>query len=99
MLLYIGEPYNSLITAQVGTGDNLTAEDIKEGFKDYWLSSVYTTDGEDITLLDSGQILTSTPITEIINGAEVQTMDEGEALQRVLEYWEMTDATYTILEH
>ncbi len=90
MLLYVGEPYYTLITAVEGTGDNLLPEDIQEGFVDYFMSSIYEQDGEDITLKDSGQIL---------SGTLIKDMEEGEILQRILEYWEMTDATYTILEH
>ena len=87
MLMYV-EPYNKLIASQVGTGDNLDAQDIEDGYVDYWLSSVYEQVGEEITLEDSGQILTSTPIED---------MDRGEKIQRLLEYWDMTDGTYTIL--
>lgn len=87
MLMYV-EPYNKLIASQVGTGDNLDAQDIEDGYVDYWLSSVYEQDGEELNLVDSGQILTSTYIAD---------MDRGEIIQRLLEYWEMTDGTYTIL--
>lgn len=87
MLIYV-EPYNKLIASQVGTGDNLDAQDIEDGYVDYWLSSVYEQDGEELNLVDSGQILTSTYIAD---------MDRGEIIQRLLEYWEMTDGTYTIL--
>lgn len=87
MLIYV-EPHNKLIASQVGAGDNLDAQDIEDGYVDYWLSSVYEQVGEEITLEDSGQILTSTPIED---------MDRGEKIQRLLEYWDMTDGTYTIL--
>jgi len=90
MLIYVGEPHYKLITAVEGTGDNLDAQDIKYGYVDYWLSSVYEQGGEELNLLDSGQILTSKSIAD---------MDTGEMLQHILEYWEATDAEYTILEH
>lgn len=34
MLIYAGDPYNKLITASRGAGDNLTTEDIENGFVD-----------------------------------------------------------------
>ncbi len=89
MLIYVGEPYNRLIATQEGSGDNLDAQDIAEGYVDYWLSSVYEQDGEEINLVDSGQILTST---------EIKDMDRGEKIQRILEYWEMIDGLYNIIE-
>ena len=87
MLIYV-EPYNKIITSQEGTGDNLLDEDIEAGCVDYWMSSLYEQDGEEINLVDSAQILTGTYIAD---------MDRGEKIQRLLEYWEMTDGTYTIL--
>ena len=95
MLIYVGEPHYKLVAVQEGTGDNLDAQDIKDGYVDYWLSSIYEQDGEDITLVDSGQILTSKPIAE---------MEDEEILRRIFEYWELgdpesRDADYTILEH
>lgn len=90
MLIYVGEPHYKIITSQEGSGDNLDAQDIKDGFVDYLMSSVYEQDGEDIKLVDAGQIL---------SGEFFKDMDSTEVLQRILEYWEMTDATYTILEY
>lgn len=89
MLIYVGKPHNKLVATQEGTGDNLFDEDIKEGIVDYWLPSVYQQNGEEIVLVDSGQIMTSTLIKD---------MDMGEKIQRVLEYWDMTDGEYNILE-
>lgn len=40
MLIYV-EPYNKLIASQVGTGDNLDAQDIEDGYVDYWISKVW----------------------------------------------------------
>lgn len=99
MLIYVGEPHYKLIATQEGTGDNLSSEDIKDGYVDYWLSSIYEQDGEDIKLVDSGQILTSKLIAD---------MEEGEVLRRLFEYWEVNDprdtgfttyTNYVILEH
>lgn len=92
MLIYVGEPHYKLIAVQEGTGDNLDAQDIKDGYVDYWLSSVYEQDGEEINLLDSGQILTSKSIAD---------MPEEEWLDRIFDYWEIdrAEANYVILEH
>jgi len=92
MLIYVGEPHYKLITAVEGTGDNLLSEDIKEGYKDYWLSSIYEQDGEDIKLIDSGQVLTSKYIAD---------MPEEEWLDHIFDYWEIdrAEADYVILEH
>ena len=88
MLIYVEKPYNKIITAQEGSGDNLDAQDLEEGLVDYWLSSVYEQDGEDLKLVDSGQILT---------GTYIQDMGRGEKIQRILEYWDMCDGVYNIL--
>ena len=89
MLIYVGEPHYKLITVQEGSGDNLDAQDIKDGYVDYWLSSVYEQDGEDINLLDSGQILTSKLVAD---------MEEDEVIKRVLDYWEASNENYVVLE-
>lgn len=95
MLLFIGEPHYKIITAEEGTGDNLFQEDIDQGLKDYWLSSMYEKDGEEIKLVDSAQIMTSKLIAD---------MEEDERLKYIMEYWEVGDpddreADYVILEH
>ena len=95
MLIFIGEPHYKIITAEEGTGDNLLAEDIAEGLKDYWMSSMYEQDGEEIKLVDSAQIMTSKLIAD---------MEEDEKLRHIMEYWEVGDpddreADYVVLEH
>lgn len=88
MLLWIKDDYQ-LITAQEGSGDNLSEEDIKDGLVDYFMTSVYEQRGDELSLRDAGQLLTSKPIAE---------MTEEEKIQRVLEYWEVHD-DYVILDH
>lgn len=95
MLIFIGEPHYKIITAEEGSGDNLTAEDIAEGLKDYWMSSVYEQDGDELKLVDAGQIMTSKLIAD---------MEEDEKLRHIMEYWEVGDpddreADYVVLEH
>lgn len=89
MLIWVGEPDYQIITAVAGTGDNLTDEDIKDGFVDYFMTSVYEQDGEELKLVDSGQLLTSTPIKD---------MDTEDKVERVLEYWEVHNNNYAVLE-
>ena len=88
MLIWVGEPDYKIITAVEGTGDNLTDEDIKEGYVDYWMTSIYKQEGEEIVLEDGGQLLTSTPIKD---------MDTDEQVERLLDYWGCHN-NYAVLE-
>lgn len=89
MLIWAGEPDYKLITAVEGTGDNLSAQDLKDGYVDYWMTTMYQQDGEEINIVDSGQLLTSTPIKD---------MDTDEQAGRLLDYWGCHN-NYAILEH
>ena len=77
-MLIITKDTEKLITIVEGTGDNLTDEDIKDGYTDYVMTSVYRVEGEDIVLEDSGQMLSKTPIEDL---------EEDELVRRVLDYW------------
>lgn len=77
-MLIITKDTEKLITIVEGTGDNLTDEDIKDGYTDYVMTSIYNVDGEDITLEDSGQMLSQTLIADL---------EEDELVRRVLDYW------------
>ena len=77
-MLIITKDTERLITIVEGTGDNLTEEDIKDGYIDYVMTSIYRVDGEDITLEDGGQMLSQTPIKDL---------EEDELVRRVLDYW------------
>ena len=77
-MLIITKDTEKLITIVEGTGDNLTDEDIKDGYIDYVMTSVYRVDGEDIVLEDGGQMLSQTPIADL---------EEEELVERVLDYW------------
>ena len=68
-----------IITAVEGTGDNLLPEDIADGYKDYFLTSIYQQDGEELNLIDSGQLLLGSYISEL------SLEDQKE---RLLDYWE-----------
>lgn len=77
-MLIITKDTEKLITIVEGTGDNLTDEDIKEGYTDYVMTSIYRVEGEDIVLEDSGQMLSQTSIAGL---------EEDELVRRVLDYW------------
>lgn len=77
-MLIITKDTERLITIVEGSGDNLTEEDIKDGYTDYVMTSIYKVDGEDITLEDAGQMLSQTPIADL---------EEDELVSRVLDYW------------
>lgn len=87
MLIYLKNT-NRLITVAVGTGDNLTAEDLDNGFVDYFMSSVYKQEGDELELEDAGQILSSKLVGEL-------SLDE--VVDKVLDYWEAKDEDYLIL--
>ena len=77
MLIYL-KTYERLITAVEGTGDNLTDEDIAEGYNDYVMTSIYKQEGEELILEDGGQMLTK----EMIKDMEIEDL-----AQRVVDYW------------
>lgn len=77
-MLIITKDTEKLITIVEGTGDNLTDEDIKDGYTDYVMTSVYRVEGEEIVLEDGGQMLSQTPIKDL---------EEEELVRRVLDYW------------
>ena len=77
-MLIITKDTEKLITIVEGTGDNLTDEDIKDGYTDYVMTSMYRVEGEDIVLEDGGQMLSQTPIKDL---------EEDELVRRVFDYW------------
>lgn len=81
-MLIITKDTERLITIVEGTGDNLTEEDLKDGFVDYVMTSIYRVEDEEIILEDGGQMLSMTPIAEL---------EEEELVKRVLDYWGLGD--------
>ena len=77
-MLIITMDTEKLITIVEGSGDNLSKEDIKDGYTDYVMTSIYRVEGEDIVLEDGGQMLSQTPIKDL---------EEDELVRRVLDYW------------
>lgn len=54
-----------MVVASEGTGDNLLDEDVEQGYKDYAMLSLYTIDGDELALVDSGQMMTDKLIAEM----------------------------------
>lgn len=89
MLIYVKDPDYTIITAVEGTGDNLLDEDIADGYVDYFMTSIYKQEGEDIVLADGGQLLTSTLIKD---------MEQEEQVKRLLDYWGLS-GDYIVLDN
>ena len=80
---------DNVITLQEGSGDNLSQEDIDNGCVDYFMSSVYEQQGDELVLVDAGQILTKTPISE---------MEEDEIVETVFGFWDSYERqNYTLV--
>ena len=61
-----------------GTGDNLDADDINNGYDDYIMVEMYKLDGTDVEEIDGGQIM----LTKL-----VADMTHEEFKQAVLDFW------------
>ena len=88
MLIWAGEPDYKLIVAQEGSGDNLSSEDIKNGYVDYYMLSIYEQDGDELKLVDGGQLLLDTPIKDL---------DFDDRVEEILEYCDVHN-NYAVLE-
>ena len=67
-----------MVVAAEGTGDNLLDEDEEQGYKDYAMLSLYSIDGDELALVDSGQMMTEKLIAD---------MTEEEYIERLEDYW------------
>lgn len=67
-----------MVVAAEGTGDNLLPEDEEQGYKDYAMLSLYSIDGDELALVDSGQMMTEKLIAD---------MTEEEYIERLEDYW------------
>lgn len=70
-----------MVVAAEGTGDNLLPEDEEQGYKDYAMLSLYSIDGDELALVDSGQMMTEKLIAD---------MTEEEYIERLEDYWELS---------
>lgn len=67
-----------MVVAAEGTGDNMLPEDEEQGYKDYAMLSLYSIDGDELALVDSGQMMTEKLIAD---------MTEEEYIERLEDYW------------
>ena len=67
-----------MVVAAEGTGDNLLDEDEEQGYKDYAMLSLYSIDGDELALVDSGQMMTEKLIAD---------MTDEEYIERLEGYW------------
>lgn len=91
MLIYVGEPHYQIIVAEEGTGDNLLPEDIEEGYVDYFMTSAYKQECDELELIDSGQMLCDKLIED---------METREMIDLLMDYhYGYTPKNYVLLEH
>lgn len=76
-----------MVVAAEGTGDNLSEEDMERGYKDYAMLSLYSIDGDELALVDSGQMMTEKLIAD---------MDDREYAERLADYWELNKDSIVI---
>lgn len=91
MLIYVGEPHYQIIVAEEGTGDNLLPEDIKEGYVDYFMTSAYRQEDDELELIDSGQMLCE---------KLVKDMETAEIVDLLMDYhYGYTPKNYVMLDY
>lgn len=76
-----------MVVAAEGTGDNLLDEDEEQGYKDYAMLSLYSIDGDELALVDSGQMMTEKLIAD---------MTEEEYIERLEDYWGLSKDSIAI---
>lgn len=64
-IVIIDRENDLLIVAKEGTGDNLTDEDERQGYKDYAMITTYQIDGSDLDEVDGGQMLSEDYIADL----------------------------------
>lgn len=86
-MIIIDKENLSLVAATEGTGDNLLPEDEEQGYKDYAMLSLYSIDGDELALVDSGQMMTEKLIAD---------MTEEEYIERLEDYWGLSKDSIVI---
>lgn len=76
-----------MVVAAEGTGDNLLDEDEEQGYKDYAMLSLYSIDGDELALVDSGQMMTEKLIAD---------MTDEEYIERLEDYWRLNKDSIVI---
>lgn len=64
-VVIIDKKQKTMVVAAEGTGDNLLPEDEEQGYKDYAMLSLYSIDGDELALVDSGQMMTTKLIADM----------------------------------
>ena len=64
-MVIIDPKQRCMVVVSEGTGDNLLDEDVEQGYKDYAMLSLYTIDGDELALVDSGQMMTDKLIADM----------------------------------
>lgn len=64
-IVIIDAKQRCMVVAAEGTGDNLLPEDEEQGYKDYAMLSLYSIDGDELTLIESGQMMTTKLIADM----------------------------------
>lgn len=64
-MVIIDTKQKCMVVVSEGTGDNLLDEDVEQGYKDYAMLSLYTIDGDELALVDSGQMMTDKLIADM----------------------------------
>jgi len=79
-MVIIDTKQRCMVVVSEGTGDNLLDEDIEQGYKDYAMLSLYTIDGDELALVDSGQMMTDKLIAD---------MTEQEYAEQAMSYFDL----------
>lgn len=77
-VVIIDKKQKTMVVAAEGSGDNLWEEDEKQGYKDYAMLSLYSIDGDELALVESGQMMTEKLIAD---------MTDEEYIERLEDYW------------
>jgi len=64
-IIIIDKKKKELAVVNEGTGDNLWEEDEAQGYKDYAMLSLYSIDGDELTPMESGQMMTTKLIADM----------------------------------
>lgn len=64
-MVIIDKKQKTMVVAAEGSGDNLWEDDEKQGYKDYAMLSLYSMDGDELALVDSGQMMTTKLIADM----------------------------------
>lgn len=86
-VVIIDKKQKTMVVAAEGTGDNLLDEDEEQGYKDYAMLSLYSIDGDELALVDSGQMMTEKLIAD---------MTEEEYVERLEDYWGLSKDSIVI---